>query len=275
MTDLEKISEEVEREALKSLHEHCPEETKADLGLNLAEIADALVATAIHDPSILLNRTVGLGTKAPVKPRSLKEIADRYEELGIESYFLHLYESELSDEARSSLPHAGLVKTRGWMKFQRDMSSPKDSPTTLEVMMVGRDGANDFGRIVCNAFGMTDAAIPLLAGLVSDPRWYLFVSYDGDSAAGAGALFVLGDKAWIEWGATNPEFRCRGSQAAIMAARISKAIELGCTHIFTETGEAVEGDAQHSYKNILKHGFVEARMRENYEPEKALRKPGG
>ena len=41
---------------------------------------------------------------------------------------------------------------------------------------------------------------------------------------------------------TPPAFRRRESQAAIMVARIAKARELGCTHIFRETGEAVEGD---------------------------------
>jgi GNAT superfamily N-acetyltransferase len=269
MKNLERISEEVERAALKSLHEHCPEEVKVALGLHLLEVADGLLAAAENDPSILLNRTVGLGIQASVEPNFLKEVTEKYKKIGITSYFLHLYESDLSDETRLSIPAAGLKKTRGWMKFQRDTSPANDSPTTLNVEMVGSDRAKDFGQIVCNAFGMTDAAIPLLAGLANDPRWYLFVSYEGDAAAGAGALFVTGDKAWIEWGATNPEFRRRGSQAAIMEARLTKAKELGCTYIFTETGEAVEGDAQHSYKNILKHGFVETRLRENFEPEKA------
>ena len=47
-----------------------------------------------------------------------------------------------------------------------------------------------------------------------------------------------------------------------------KAIELGCKRMFTETGEAVEGDPQHSYKNILKAGFTESVLRENYAPKK-------
>ena len=267
MTNLEQVSEQVEREALKSLHDHCPVETKAALGLHLFKVADALLAAAENDPSILLNRSVGLGTLMPVEPGYLKEIADKYREAGISSYFLHLYEKDLPTDALAALSDVGLKKTRGWMKFQRDMSPPIDSPTTLEIELIGSDRATDFGRIVCKAFGMTESAIPLLAGLADDPCWYLFVSYEGDAAAGAGALFVSGDKAWLEWGATNPEFRRRGSQAAIMAARIAKARELGCSHIFTETGEAVEGDAQHSYKNILKHGFVELRLRENYEPQ--------
>lgn len=267
MEDLERISERIEIEALRSLHDHCPAETKEALGLHLISVSDCLAACARNDPSILLNRAAGLGTESPVVPESLSKIVDSYKELDIDNYFLHLYESDLSTEAQEGLSSVGLNKTRGWMKFCRDTSPPADAPTNLKVERVGPDRATDFGEIVCRSFGMTEAAIPLLAGLANDPRWYLFVSYDGNSPAGAGSLFVLNDTAWIEWGATNPEFRCRGSQAAIMAARINKAKELGCTHIFTETGEAVEGDAQHSYKNILKQGFKEMRLRQNYRPK--------
>ena len=266
LTVINNISEEIEREAVISLHENCPEETKKAMGLHLIEVDDALIAAAEHESSILINRTIGLGTKTPVETKALDEITSSYKKLGIDSYFLHIYEDDVTAEVKQHLSKVGLVKTRGWMKFNRDMSPPNDAPTTLTIERVGRDKANDFGRIVCTAFGMTDASVPLLAGLANDPRWYLYVSYEDGIAAGAGAMFVLGDSAFNEWGATNPEFRRRGSQSAIMAARIAKAIDLGCTHMFTETGEAVEGDAQHSYKNIMKHGFVETRLRENYEP---------
>ena len=267
LTELERISEDIEREALISLHHHCPDETKKALGLHLIEVEDAIVAVAENDPSILLNRTLGIGTSTEATPDTIKTIVDAYRKFGVNSYFLHVYLDSINEQATQQLLDSGLRKTRGWMKFQRDTSPPNDAPTTLTVRAVGTENANDFGSIVCNAFGMRETAVPLLAGLANDPRWYLYVSYEGDSPAGAGSLFVNGDKAWIEWGATNPEFRCRGSQAAIMAARIAKARELGCTHIFTETGEAVEGDPQHSCKNIMKYGFVEAKLRQNYEPD--------
>ena len=114
---------------------------------------------------------------------------------------------------------------------------------------------------------MTREVGPLLAGLGGDERWDLFVSYDGDEPAGAGALMVDDGVGWIEWGATSPAFRCRGSQGAIMAARLRKAQQLGCSHVFTETGEAVPGDPQHSYGNIQKAGFVESKLRQNFAPK--------
>ena len=63
--------------------------------------------------------------------------------------------------------------------------------------------------------------------------------------------------------------RRRGSQGAVMTARIRLALELGCRALFTETGESVGGDPQHSYRNIARYGFAESVLRENWAPPKA------
>lgn len=258
------ISEKIEKEALISLHEHCPEDTKQALGLHIIEVADGVIAAAEHDPSILINRTLGLGVNEPLDPASLTKVVETYKKLGIENYFLHLYDEDLGDIDPENMGAFGLEPTRGWMKFARGTEPATPKETDLRIEVVGKDKATDFGTIVCDAFGMKEESVPLLAGLANDPRWYLFVSYDGDQPAGAGSLFVDDNVGWLEWGATSKAFRCRGSQGAIMSARITKALELGCTAIFTETGEEVQGDPQHSYKNIQKAGFKESQLRRNY-----------
>jgi hypothetical protein len=123
------------------------------------------------------------------------------------------------------------------------------------------------GRIVADAFGLTNAARPLLAGLVNDSRWHLFVSYQGDIAAGAGGMMIVDDSAWVEWGATQVEFRRRGSQGSIMQARIEAARKAGCIQMFTETGETSGDDPQHSYGNIQRYGFTESTLRQNWVPD--------
>lgn len=266
MLKIEELSENIERDALRSLHDHCPEATRKALGLHLSEVGDALVAGASNDPSILINRCLGLGTRQEPTHQILNEIVEDYRAWSVGNYFLHLYDDEASDKFRKHIAAVGLAPTRGWMKFKRDASPAPQRQTDLEVRRVGPNQSQDFGKIVAGAFGMTEAAAPLLAGLANDPNWYLFVSYDGETPAGAGGLYVTGDVAWTEWGATEPEFRRRGSQGAIMTKRIETAIEMGCRHIFTETGEAVDGDPQHSYGNILRFGFEELRLRQNFKP---------
>lgn len=71
---------------------------------------------------------------------------------------------------------------------------------------------------------------------------------------------------YLDFGATHPDFRRRGSQSAILNVRIRDALDTGCTSVVTMTGEAVPGDEQHSYRNIQKAGFTEAYLRENWIP---------
>jgi hypothetical protein len=52
----------------------------------------------------------------------------------------------------------------------------------------------------------------------------------------------------------------------LLARRISDAARLGTTDVFTETGEAVEGEPQPSYNNILKVGFKRIYSRGNLLP---------
>jgi GNAT superfamily N-acetyltransferase len=92
------------------------------------------------------------------------------------------------------------------------------------------------------------------------------MAFDGARPAGTGALFVADGIGWTDWGATDPDFRRRGCQTALLVARLEKAIALGCRMILTETGEEVPGDPQHSYRNILKVGFSETQVRENWVP---------
>ncbi|MCF6324733.1 MAG: GNAT family N-acetyltransferase [Gammaproteobacteria bacterium] len=265
--ELEQRTEAIEHEVLTSLYTNCPAATKKALGFRLVNIDDALLLTARADPNIMLNRVHGLCGNKEIKPSTIQKIAATYTALGIKNYFLHLYIEDQPQASKQQLINAGLIETRGWMRFIRDNSVPPASSTELRIEKIGSDHANEFARIVCQAFDISEAAIPMIAALANDPRWHLFASFDGDTMAGAGAMFVQDDIAWLDWGATAPKYRCKGSQAAIMATRIEHAKSSGCKHIVTETGEAVEGDPQHSYKNIIKHGFAEMRMRQNYKPQ--------
>lgn len=91
MDEISHLSESVERAALADLHAAAPEETRQLLGLRLETIGTALVSVAMHEPNILLNRTIGLGVEAPDVRETVTAIASRYAENGVGRYFLHLY----------------------------------------------------------------------------------------------------------------------------------------------------------------------------------------
>lgn len=269
MDSIDYLSEKIELAALISMHECCPDDTRKTLGLDLVEVEDGMAACAGHDPSILINRVLGLGVDEKVSVEAIKQVEGIYDSRQIQNYFIHIYEDSLTHDAKDYLAGDHFVKKRGWMKFRNHRPAERSAETSLRVEKIAPERRDDFATIVCGAFGMSPQAIPLLAGLADDERWHLFVSYSDDQPAGAGALFAENETGWLEWGATDPAFRSRGSQAAIMAARLSLASDLGCEYVFTETGEEVEGDPQHSYKNILKAGFEESVLRMNFSPNRA------
>ncbi len=259
-------AERLERLALEALHAAAPGPVRERMGLRSELVGTALVSVASHEPSILWNRAIGLGMGAPAGSDDLQHIRGIYEAAGVTRFFLHLHPRAKPPDLREWMAGAGLEKTRGWMKFERDASPPPEVRTDLRVERIGPEWAADFGRIVAGSFDFTGAAGEAVAALNGRPGWHQFMSFDGDEPAGAGVLFVDSGYGWLDLGATLPAYRGRRSQQAILAARIRYAAEAGCHTLFTTTGEEVPDDPQLSYANILKLGFREAYLRENFAP---------
>ncbi len=261
-------SELIERAALLDLHKAAAPELRRLLGLDLATIDGTLVSIGAGLPStaVVINRAIGLGTDMPPGPRTVVEIAMRYQEAGVDRYFVHGVASGAPAEQPCRFGPAGLDKARGWQKFRRNGAPVPQVETDLEIIEIGPDRGAEFARIVCGAFDLGEIAEPWLAQLPGRPGWHVFMSLADGEPAGVGALFVCHGLGWTDWGATAPAFRCRGSQSAILAARIRRAYEVGCAEIFNCTGEAVPGDPQHSYGNITKLGFEPDVLRTNFAP---------
>lgn len=258
--------ESIERAALVSLFDSADESLRSELGIAEFETGAAFAGLAAVLPAsaIVLNRVIGLGLEGSVQEADVARLVDTYNAAGVARYFVHVVPGTDASALAGWLEGGGLEKTRGWMKFTRGTTPTPDVPTTLRVEKIGPERGGDFARIACAAFDLGEAAEPWMARLPQAPGWHAFMSFDGDTPAGTGGLFIKDGIAWSDWGATAPEFRSRGSQSALLKARIDFAIAQGCTKIGTCTGEDVPGDPQHSYKNILKLGFEEAYVRENY-----------
>jgi GNAT superfamily N-acetyltransferase len=163
----------------------------------------------------------------------------------------------------AELAERGFTRDYGWMKFSRGIG-PRQAQSDLVVVKVAPEQADDFAAVVAGGFGMPDWSQPLAANVVGRAGWSCYVAYDADAPAGAGALYVHERIGWLGLGATLPQFRGRGAQSAILAARIEEARRLGCATVTTETGELEEGRPSSSYRNIVRAGFREAGVRENY-----------
>jgi GNAT superfamily N-acetyltransferase len=260
------LTETIERAALVAWHRAASNLDLAEYDWRLEEVGDALCSVCATDSSILINRVLGLGTHATPTREQLDEIKNIYRDAGVSRFFLHVVPQKTGPETEQLLIDSGFQRYRGWMKFVRGTGTVDPVQTELEIRRIGTKEAAEFAAIVAPAFDMSPASQPAIAALANDPDWHLYMSFDGTRPAGTGAIYIKGTFAYTDWAATHPDFRRRGSQTAILNARIRDALAAGCTSIVTMTGEAVPGDPQHSYNNILKRGFAEAYLRENWIP---------
>lgn len=262
----EPLSERIERAALASIHRAAPDDIRRSAGLRLVKIGTTTVSISTADPSTLLNRAIGLGVEEPATRGDLEAVLAIYRKWRIRRYYLHLHPGARPNGLRDWILDAGLEKARGWMKFRRGSEAPPPARPGLGVRRIGVDHAADFGRIVAEGFGLRSDSAALLAALVDWPGWRLYLAFDGATPAAAAAMYLHESAASFGWAATLREYRGRGAQTALLRRRIVDARDAGCHAIFTETGEAVTGDPQHSYKNILRAGFATDYLRENFVP---------
>lgn len=260
-------AERAERAALTDLHAAASSGDARQLGLGLESIDGALVSIAERSPTILVNRAVGLGVEHAARPEAVADVVSRYTAADLDSYFVHLDPHAAPDRLAAWLQHLGLTPhRRSWAKFLRGTTPPPPVRGELEVRHIGPAHAVHFGRIAARGFGLEPRWEPVLAGLVGRRGWRVYLSLDGDEPAGCAAMRILDGVAWFDWAATTPEFRRRGSQGALLARRIADAVDLGARLMVTATGEAVPGDPQHSYRNILRSGFRLSHVRANWVP---------
>ncbi len=257
-------SEWIEIEELRAIYDSVPDQLKQSLGLKLENIEGIVCSASSVEPSILINRCFVHNRDALHDVSAILAVKQFYDDLGIREFFLHVTTSD--PESKATLEQAGMKKSRGWMKFARDLTPATARNSDLTIRKIGKENAEDFARIVVPCFDMTESSIPLVASIVNHPNYHLYMGFEGQSSAATGALFYKDGIAYCDWGSTHSDFRGRGFQGALLAHRINDAIQMGAEVIYTATGEDVPGDPQHSYKNILRYGFTENYLRENWVP---------
>jgi GNAT superfamily N-acetyltransferase len=250
-----RLPELVERDALRSLGA-APGAAVANLGSVVAFSLPAL-------PEVrMVQHTVGLGEDEPADDAVLDEVT-AYDDLGLR-FHAAVAPTARPPDVRDRLARRGFEHGYDWMKFTRGVERPPEVKTELDIRLVGPEAGGDFATVVLQAYGISEAGLGTVAAVPGLDGWSAYVAYDDGAPAAAGALFVAGLLGWLSFAGTLPEHRRKGGQGAILAARVARARELGVTTLVTETGVMAEGRPSNSYRNILRSGFREAYVRENY-----------
>lgn len=88
------------------------------------------------------------------------------------------------------------------------------------------------------------------ANLIGEPNWTFFIAYCEGTPAAVAALYVEGGVGSIVMAATRPEFRGRGCQTALLAARLRRAAEQGCDLVAAQAALDVS-----SHRNMERAGL--------------------
>ena len=236
-------------------------------GPDAVDVAGATCLRAPYAPdSPMLNRVVGLGVERPVAAAELDEALGA---MGDSTFYVGV--SPSSDPALDRLLEArGFEQGWGWMLFERKPLSAPAVRTPLALAEVTDDDAAAWASVVVAGYGLPDASAARLATVPGCASWTAFLARDGDEPAAAAAVWVDPPAAYFGFAATLPEHRGKGAQGALFAARIERALALGCTTLVTETGELRDGSPSSSYRNILRLGFEERHVVAN----RLRRRPG-
>jgi hypothetical protein len=262
-SDVEAL-ERIEREAWRDLAAAAPAEFAARVGLEMHELGQALMLMTSRIPVFQFNWLSGAGLDGADADAILSAVA-RFRDAGQRKFFLQMPPSPHAGRLEAQARAAGLApRPAGWTKFERETSDPPRVATNLSIREVGGDARDLFAATVVAGAGMPPPIAEWLREIVGRPGWSCYVCFADDEPAGAGALFVDEDAAWLGVGATKPAFRKRGGQSALIARRLADAARRGARFAVTETGVPQPGEPAPSHRNILAAGFRAAYVRPNW-----------
>lgn len=231
--------------------------------VSLRRLGDAAVLYTPGEDGILFNRAFGLNA---ADRQNTDDVLAEFGQAGVSRYFVHVWPKDVPSVGAWLGDHDVVRYPRAWLKLARGRAPVRDVDTSLEIRRATAADRRSFGEILAAGFDFGAVGAEAIANLIDRPRWHTFVAADGDDVVAAAGLFVDGEVGYLPFAATRADARGRGAQSALMAERIRVALDLGCTTISTETGEAAEGDPNHSFKNMLRAGFRVTGTRDNYAP---------
>ena len=256
--------ERIEFDASADLWRAAPEDVRAAHAIELREVGGAqCMSSRGIEPPALFRRAVGLGVAREASEADLDAALAHMKARGLR-YCVPAAAPYKPAALGAWLERRGFTRGYAWMKFARACDTSFKAATDLELRLVGREHGADFGRVIAEGFGLPDAIARWVGALPGRPHWACVMAFADKTPAAAGAVYVSGDYAWLGFGATLPAYRRHGAQNALLARRLAEAASRGARTAVTETGERLPDKPSGSYRNILRAGFHERYLRQNY-----------
>jgi hypothetical protein len=224
------------------------------LGLATSEIGGGYAFALGMDEGWFFSRWVGAGITRPATEADVDAAVDFFAAHRRTSAALMIAPHAQPSELVDWIADRGFSIRDRWPKLWRALDDdPGRPPTDLRFELAGAERDKDFATVVIRAFG--DEHLRPMVPPAGRPGWAHYLGFDGESPVAAGAMYVLGDVAWLGFGATLESHRGRGGQSAILHRRLVEAKARGCRLAISETGPDSPGERNSSYGNMIRLGF--------------------
>lgn len=259
-------AEQTEAAALAALMHAPSPAVAAPLGIGLHSEGNAVAAFVASVDALSLNRLVGLGVTMPATEAAIDRILAAARRLGVKRLFVQVAPAAAPVELPGWLQARGALPYNRWVRLWRSTAAtPASSPSThLQVARVHAEHAFEFARVLRLGFGMPESIDPWLAATVDGAGWQHYAAWDGAQMIATGALYLADRTAWFGLAATLESHRGHGAQSALITRRFQEAAKFGCDWVVTETAEQRPEHSAPSYRNLLRLGFTEAYLRQNF-----------
>ncbi|MEM7435838.1 MAG: GNAT family N-acetyltransferase [Myxococcota bacterium] len=268
MDTLIQRSEGLEQVAWSDLYQGAPEPLRKGMGLETTRHAGGTLLVAQQADHLLLNRAMGLRPSGDGLDQAVRDAVAHYRSRRIKRFWVQL----TSDQRHGPLPRLLAMQDvvrypRSWMKFVRATTSLREQPTDATLRLATEDDRDAIAGVFRETFDLPQSGARLFASTAGRPDWRVFVAEDPSGIVGAATLFLAGEDGYLAFAGTSRRARRRGIQRALLGTRLELAAMLGCKRVFAETGLPREGEPNSSYRNMLRLGFDELCVRDNFAPE--------
>ena len=207
--------------------------------------------------SFNLNRVYLCGAEAGMGPDSVGRLIELFAAEGVKRFFVWLSPGPDMDAVRGWLEASGLSRIRrtGYPTLCRDRRSPVEFKTDLEVREVSTVDI----ELARDQLG--DTLSPEYARSAGEDGFFHYMALDGGRPVAVASLCLFEEVGYLMAAATAEPHRKRGAQQALIAKRIERAEQIGCSMLVSETLYMLE----HSFRNLRRAGFQEAYEKEVYE----------
>ncbi|MBU6464539.1 MAG: hypothetical protein KGK01_13700 [Bradyrhizobium sp.] len=206
--------------------------------------------------SINMNRVYLCGAEAGLTSDGIARLIEMFAAEGVGRFFVWLSPGPEMDTVRGWLGAHGLSRIRrtGYPTLWRSGRPPVAFSTDLDVREVGID------EIVAARDQLGETMWPGYLRSAGKQGFFHYMAFDGPRPVAIAALCLFEEIGYLMAAATAESDRKRGAQQALIAKRIARAEQSGCSIQVSETLYMIE----HSLRNLQRAGFEEAYEKEVY-----------